>query len=153
MSRVIPAHLMPQRIVINEAASDLAIGLMKRLTRRGQGVMLISLEAGAPPLLKLAMLLRDRPLTRESSAGLGFIPFVEAHLQLGLRMASNHQMDTVIITAPDIDSPGIDVGPGDQVGVYLNRAGRTNDQLVGELLAQVLLASRQKRPVLWAEVS
>ena len=153
MSRVISAHLMPQRIVLNEAASDLATGLMKRLTRRGQGVMLISLEAGAPPLLKLAMLLRDRPLTRQSSAVLGFIPFVEAHLQLGLRMASNRQMDTVIITAPDLGSPGIDVGPGDQVGVYFNRAGRTDDQLVSELLAQVLLAARQERPVLWAEVS
>ena len=153
MRRPIPVHLTLQRIVINDGASDLATMLMKRLTRRGQGVMLISLEADAPSLLKLAMLLRDQPLTRQSSAVLGFIPFVEAHLQLGLRMASNQQMDTVIITAPDLGSPGIDVGPGDQVGVYFNRAGRTDDQLVNELLAQVLLAAKQERPVLWAEVS
>ena len=143
---------MPQRIVINEAASDLASGLMERLTRRGRGVMLISLGAGAPSLLKLAMLLRDQPLTRQNSAVLGFIPFVEAHLQVGLRMASSCQMDTVIITAPDIGSPGIDVGAGDQVGVYFDRAGRTDDQLVGELLAQVLLAAKQERSVLWVEV-
>ena len=149
----IPAYLMPQRIVLNEGASDLATMLMKRLTRRSQGVMLISLGAGSPSLLKLAMLLRDQPLTRQSSAGLGFIPFMEAHLHVGLSMASRCQMDTVIITAPDLSSPGIDVGSGDQVGVYFNRAGRTDGQLVDELLAQVLLSAKQNRPVLWAEVS
>ena len=136
-----------QRVVINQSASRLAQGLWDRCLARGQRVQMIRVNPAAMSLLKLKVILQDRDASERETVILSFIP---DHLDVGISMARSAKVDLAIISVPDGQS--IDPGNGLILNVLLSLEGRTEAQLVDELLALSDLAQAYGRQVLWAEV-
>ena len=136
-----------QRVVINAGASRLAQGLWDRCLARGQRVQMIRISPAAMSLLKLKLILQDHPEQERETA---ILPFIPEHADVAISMARSAGVDLAIITVPDDQS--IDPGNGPLMTILLSLEGRTDAQLVDELLALSDLAQSQGRQILWADV-
>lgn len=136
-----------QRVVINQSASRLAQGLWDRCRARGQRVQMIQIDPAAISPLKLKVMLQDSTVEERETVALPFIP---DHADVGISMARSAKADLAIIVV--VEGESIDPGNGLQLTALLSPEGRTEAQLVDELLALSDLAQAHGRQVLWVEV-
>ena len=134
-------------MIINQSTDRLAQGLWDRCLARGQRVQVIQIDPAAPSLLWIKVALQDLAAGQRETKVLAFIP---DHADVDISLARSARVDLAIISVPDDQS--IDPGNGLILNVLLSMEGRTEAQLVDELLALSDLAQAHGRQVLWAEV-